>query len=625
MNPSDLSSSNTHDLWVEARQFTIDISRPTPTTIALKVSYPTVSKIIDGALVVLGTKALGVTNYPSDGTQYTGSTDWAAPADLIPVPDGSHVIALYSGILNNPMPAEVVDGPNGTTSFTVTVTNTSPNQLYYAAVYPASNVLQFYPIGIQSYPLPDPDVQAYGSPYTGNIPSLPSAPTSPSLGTVYFDQQLNLVQYWTGTQWIPTRADTILTGPNNPGVQGQVYLLKGSQLWVFNGTKWVEGTASTLSFRVGTGWLPLSGIQSRIDLPADPTVGLFVWNYTTERAQYWDGAAWQYTSPSNTLFNTGTTMVPAFTTPLTIEYELLADPFIGELFYNTQTKALNAWNGSGWIKVNTDQQGLPTSEKIAIGTDGSYEQRQRLINVLQVQLGWPQNCLELKEENFNVAIDNALDNIRMWTDSAYTLKYVMYQLIPNQQTYYLNSPTDGTDKVVSVSKIHRLNVLGIETANGNDAIWSSGILTSYYSAATVDILSLHLLSSLSEEFQRIFAGDLTFLWDEASKELMITRKIYRNEKVILEVQMEKTEQELMQDRWTKQFIQNWALAEAKYQLGLIRSRFSSGTPGAAGTITQNGELLIAEANQDMSELKQSALDYEWGGHVGQGNVSFLIG
>jgi hypothetical protein len=201
----------------------------------------------------------------------------------------------------------------------------------------------------------------------------------------------------------------------------------------------------------------------------------------------------------------------------------------------------------------------------------------------------------------------------------------MYPLLAGQQTYYLNSATDRTDHIVGVSKVHRLNVLGIQPIGGSDAIWSSGILTSYYSAVSVDILSMHMLSSLSEEFQRLFAGDLTFLWDEPSRELFITRKIDRNEKVILECLMERPEQELLLDRWSKQFIQNWALAECKMQLGMIRSKYSSGTPGAAGTITLNGEMLISEARQDMTELKQSALDFEWGGHVGQGNVSFLIG
>jgi hypothetical protein len=62
------------------------------------------------------------------------------------------------------------------------------------------------------------------------------------------------------------------------------------------------------------------------------------------------------------------------------------------------------------------------------------------------------------------------------------------------------------------------------------------------------------------------------------------------------------------------------------QLGIIRSKYSSGTAGATGNITMNGELLISEANQDMAQLKEACLsNFEFGGHVGQGNCSFLIG
>jgi hypothetical protein len=62
------------------------------------------------------------------------------------------------------------------------------------------------------------------------------------------------------------------------------------------------------------------------------------------------------------------------------------------------------------------------------------------------------------------------------------------------------------------------------------------------------------------------------------------------------------------------------------QLGLIRSKFSSGTPGPAGTISLNGELLITEARQDMTELKEELFNNEYGGGgINFGNTSFLIG
>jgi hypothetical protein len=626
MSASDLSSKTTHDLWVESRQFRLEISRPAANTIELKVTRPIGQTTVDGAVITLHDKPIIASNYPSDGTQYVGSLDYAAPVNWIESPSGAHVVAFYSSILNQPMPAGTPNAAGTETTFTLTITGTVDSQIYYASIHGASNVLQYYPVGVQSYPLEGARVEKGVSTYTGAIPSFPEAPTSPTVGTVYHDEQLDLVQYWTGTTWIPSRSDSILTGPVNPGVQGQPHILRGSALMVFSGSKWMGATPANFQVRIpGPAWAPFAQISSNTFLPTAPIVGQFVWNYTTERIQYWDGVEWQFPGPSNTLFDPGTGPVPAFTQPITFEYDPLPDPYIGQLFYNTTTRLLNAWNGTTWKQVNTDQEGTPISDRIAVGNDGSYDERVRMIQVLKNQLGWPVQCVELKEEQFNVAIDNALDNYRMWVDNAYTRRFIMFQLFPGQQTYYLNSQSQKTDKIVDVMKIHRLNILGIEQANGNDAVWSSGILTSYYSAATVDILSLHLLSSLSEEFQRIFAGDMTYLWNEPSRELLITRKVNRTEKVILEVACEKPEQEIMVDRWSKQFIQNWALAECKEMLGLIRSKFSSGTPGAAGTITLNGELLISEARQDMAELKQSALDYEWGGHVGWGNVSFLIG
>ena len=115
-----------------------------------------------------------------------------------------------------------------------------------------------------------------------------------------------------------------------------------------------------------------------------------------------------------------------------------------------------------------------------------------------------------------------------------------------------------------------------------------------------------------------------YQWNESTRELYFTRAIRGNETVIIECMCERTEQELLSDRWCKQFLQNYALAEVKMMLGMIRSRFSSGTPGAGGTITLNGELLIAEARQDMTELREQLLNYEYGGMIGNGNCSFLF-
>jgi hypothetical protein len=624
---ADINTRTTHDLWVDARAFTLDISRTTPTSVTLSVSYPTAMTVAEGAVVLLHDKAITTSNYPQDGTQYAASTDFALPADILVGQNGAHVVGFYSGILGNPLPG-IPDVASGRSSFTITVTNTQANTLYYASVHAASNILQYYPLGIQSYPLEASRIEKDSSTFTGNIPSLPEAPTSPTSGFVYHDKGLNLIQYWTGTQWIPTRFDSVMTGPYNPGILGQVYLFSAlSQLKVFNGVRWTTATPANFTVRDSpSSFIPLGTVTSGVKLPEVPALGDLFYDYALQRAQYWDGVQWVYPSPSNTLYNGGPgPATPAFTLPITVENEQLADPYLGQLFYNTTSRVLNVWNGQTWQQANTDQQGTPTTDKVAIGTDGSYDERIRLIKALKTQLGHPTLCVELGEEHFNIAIDNALDNYRAWCDGAYAMKYILFTVREGQQTYYLNSAIDKTDSIVTVSKIHRLNILGGNSLNWDSNIYFQTFLNQYYSSGYTDILSIHLMHSLSEDFERIFAGNLTFLWNEASRELLITRKIARNEKVILECFMERTEQELILDRYAKQFIQNWSLAECKMQLGLIRSKYSSGTPGPAGTINLNGEMLVSEARQDMTELKEELFNYEYGGLVGQGNASFLLG
>lgn len=619
---TDLSARTTHNLWVDARQFTIELTRPTDTTIKLTVTKPVDLDVTDGAVVLVSTKPINATNYPQDGTQYSASTDWAQPASVI---SNAHVVAAFYGILNEPFPPSEIDS-DSVEQFSITVTNTEPNQIYYASVHAASNVLQYYPIGVQSYPLDSNNIEKSGASWTGSIPSLASAPTSPTPGMVYYDQQLNLVQYWTGTTWIPTRADSILTGAYNPGVLGQTYLLSSGMLMVFNGTKWVEANASNFQVRSGTSWIPFTGVSANIALPETGQPGQFIYDYTLQRIQYF-GTAWTFPDSTNTLFNAGSGLVPAFIGQFSVEPVALSAPYLGQLFYNTTSKVLNAWNGTAWVQANTDQQGTPISSKIAIGTDGSYGERLALIKVLQAMLGWPQMCVELTEDQYNFAIDNALDNYRQFSPGAYTNKFITFKLIPDQQLYYLNSAVNKTDKIVDVYKIHRVGAIGAPGIGGPGDLWYQSFAQQFYSATGGggDILSTQLLQSLGSEWERIFAGNLTFNWDESSRELFIQRRVAGYETVLIECTMERTEQEIMGDRWAKQFIQDWSVAWLKMALGMIRSKYSSGTPGASGNITLNGELLIAEARQDMTELKQGLLDYEYGGFIGGGNNSFLFG
>lgn len=282
---------NTHDLWIAARQFDLDIKRPTPTTIELTIRRPIpptpghVTAIIDGAVLLLGTKAQTPNGYPSDGVQYTAAS--AAYGDpLAPTIGGLQVVGFWSKILSLPWPAGTVSADGLSNEFTVTITGTDPNTIYYASIHGATNVLQYYPIGIQSYPLESARIEKDSSSYAGSLPSLPTAPTSPTPGMVYYDQQLNMVQYWDSTRavWIPTRSDIILSGEQNPGALGQTVMVR-NVLRTFDGNQWVTADPTNMQVRQGMTWIPMGNFSVSTLIPDAPALGDIVYNYTSSRVQ----------------------------------------------------------------------------------------------------------------------------------------------------------------------------------------------------------------------------------------------------------------------------------------------------------------------------------------------------
>ena len=343
--------------------------------------------------------------------------------------------------------------------------------------------------------------------------------------------------------------------------------------------------------------------------PTNPVLGDCYYNFMDGKVYMWNGSTW-IIAVADTI-PTGTT----FPTPTQA----------GQFFFNVQSKVLYVWNGAQWNKANGQQEGTPMVDKIGIGTDGSYDERANLIRVLKVQLGWPSVCVELTEEAFNVAIGNALDEFRRRADNAYHRSYILYTIKKDQSIYYLNDPRNGTDKIVNIIKIHRVNTLGATTLGGDNGVYSQMFFNQYYSGNMVDILSLHLIASLSEDFERIFAGNLMFNFNEQNRQLELYRKLYRDEKVVIECVMERTEQDLLTDRWAKQWLQSWAHAELKEMLGMIRSKYPS-LPGANGGLSLNGDMLISEARQDFEECLRQIRDFEVGnGGVEYDNGAFLIG
>jgi len=620
---TDLIQLTTHELWIDGRQMAITVSKPNSTTIRLTWNLPNPIQAYAGAVVLLSEHKFSATNFPVDAVRYSASTNWAAPADRI---DGAHVVAAFYGFFGD-----------DTTQTTVDVTNVDPNKLYYASVHAASSILQYHTIGSQSYPLESSRIEKASETYAGSIPASTVTPENPVNGQVYFDPSTNKVMVWNDqmSAWIQSNQSTIPVGAAVPINKNQLFFnTSDQQLKFFDGSGWQLVSSSNCRVKMGSTWAPAGGVSVSAAYPQSPMIGDFAYVTIPAALSAPPTAELKFFSLGSWFLPTASLvqiLVGGVWTPIVVGQDLFgatdpAVPAIGDFFYQTSSRDLLLWNSSEWVKADTENEGSATTDKVGIGSDGSYDERLRLIKILKHQLGWPNVCVELTEEQFNVAIDNALDTFRQLADNAYAHRHVSFTIKQGQSLYYLNDPRDRTDRIVNVIKIHRINQLGISSLSAETGLYAQAFFNQLYQGSNVDVLSIHLMNQLSETYEKIFAGNLMFTWDEASRQLTVLRRINQaQERVVLEVVMERTEQELMLDRWCKQWIQGWAQSELWEMLGEARSKYGT-LPGANGGITLNGEALLTRSAEQQTELKRQITDLEVGnGGVNWGNSSILIG
>lgn len=616
----------THELWVDGRKMAIKASKVpgVATSLRLEWNLPPNYTAYNGAVVLLSESRFSSQNFPVDGTRYSASSNWAAPEDEI---GSAKVVAAFYGYFGDDI---------NTTA--ITVTNIDPDKVYYASIHAASSILQYYTVGTQSYPLESSRFEKQSETYAGSIPTSVNPPDNPVNGQVYYDPSVNTVLIWNDDlqSWVKSNQKTIPVGMRLPISKNQLFFnTTDSQLKFFDGSQWVVCSPSNTRVKLtGNTWSPFNSASAVASYPENPSVGDFA--HVTLKAAI--SAPNTYELKVYTIgawFNPSASLVQVFHggawNSIYVGAEFSGDddpliPSVGDFFYDQSSRDLMVWSGEEWVKADTENEGTPTTDKIGVGTDGSYDERLRLIKVLKHQLGYPALCSELTEENFNVAIDNALDEFRRRADNAYMHRYVSFTIKRGQVNYYLNDPRDKTDKIVSVIKIHRINHLGISSLSAETGLYAQAFFNQLYQGSNVDVLSIHLMNQLSETYEKIFAGNLSFTWDEASRQLTILRRILQaEERVLLEVAMERPEQELLYDRWAKQWLQGWAQSECWEMLGEIRSKYGS-LPGAGGGITLNGDSLLARATEQQTELIRQITDYEVGnGGVNFGNTAFLIG
>ena len=495
------------------------------------------------------------------------------------------------------------------------------------------------------------------------IPLVTVAPTNPTSGDSWFDLVTLTVQVWDSIDaaWVSMPTFTGAVDPRLPVVlaQGTVWFdaIDGNY-YKLDGTSWVKidlvsSRTKPQTITDGAYWFNTHdkffykmqmGLWTRFSpfimetVPNYVPVGYYWYNPSNLTLQQWDGLAWNpiLYSPTSQLPAVGaywynpttkelfrwTGKAWALTAPVG-SVEIDAD---GNLRMTSGTKgspswmclssAGNLWNSVGLTPLAMPQQpvkgtdpvtGVPSYLQLGVGTDGSQDERRAMVSRIKGVLGYPVIEVELTKAQMDYALDMAFEKLRSASSSGYKRGYFALDLQPRVQHYKLTDITVGFNKVVDIFYIYRMQATFLGTAQGN-SVYGQMAIQQLFNMGKFDLLSYHMVSSYIKTMQQLFAAEIQFGWDEYTRTLSIMKDFPIGEKVLVDAMIEKTEQELLVDRWTRNWIQKYATAQCRYMLAGIRGKFST-LPGAGGNISLNASDLTQRADQEIVECMAEIDDF----------------
>ena len=263
--------------------------------------------------------------------------------------------------------------------------------------------------------------------------------------------------------------------------------------------------------------------------------------------------------------------------------------------------------------VNAPQEGqdgkpgLPSYDVFGVGDDGSPDERRELADSIRAQLGHPVVTVELTPYQIDTAIQGALESLRKRSSMAYTRGFFFLDVNPRQQRYKLTNTRIGYNKIVNITAINRFTSAFLTSAHGS-GVYGQVVLQHLYNMGTYDLTSFHLVAQYVEQLEHLFATRVVYHWDESNRTLDFYQSFTRPERMLLDCELERTEQDLLKDRYLKSWIERYALSECQYILAQIRGKYGS-LPGAGGGVSLNASELTALADGNRQDLMDQLDEY----------------
>lgn len=279
------------------------------------------------------------------------------------------------------------------------------------------------------------------------------------------------------------------------------------------------------------------------------------------------------------------------------------------------------------VVIGTDSlETSPAYTQLGVGTDGTPDERRDLMHTVRVRLGFPTVEVELTDEQIDVCITKAFEELRLRSDVAYRRGFFLLDLRPGVQSYQMTNKKIGFNKIVTIMGAHRRSGAfsgGYSSNSVFDQLFSQQLFGGS-SAGGFDMTSLFLSQQYLELIEMMFATRLNFHFNESDRTLHFHQDFHRHERILLDTTTERTEQELLVDRWSRSWIERYTLAGARLILAEVRGKYAS-LPGAGGGISLNATDLLTQSAADFQECYNQLDDFIASNAEHFGAHDFVIG
>jgi hypothetical protein len=236
---------------------------------------------------------------------------------------------------------------------------------------------------------------------------------------------------------------------------------------------------------------------------------------------------------------------------------------------------------------------------------------EQLFYKVYLDLGGSNIEVELEDDDYNVAFDDAIRTYRTYSTNSVHQGFHFMSLNAGQQTYKIPEEIDSIKEI----RRFRSNLL-IGGGQGFDPFSASFLQQTLRSRDHTfpGLVNYEALTQFHEQIGRMFGEHVMFTFNEGTSELHIWKNIRAPEEIVLECSAVKSIDTLLKDSAAYRWLRRYTLARVKMILGEKYSKVAT-IPGPQGGTVLKGTDLKSDGVQEIELLEQDLLDYADGGEA----------